>query len=469
MLRKIVLILSGNAAASLMLLARNLLVARLIPVEDYAIAATFAVAMAFVEMASQLGLQQMIVQARDGNDPKFQAALQGFQVLRGIISGVALFVFAQAFATFLRIPDVAWTYQVMALVPVLNALQHFDIHRLNREMRFLPMVLTTAVPAFISLVLVWPLAIWMNDYRVMLYALIAQAVVATVTSHLTAERRYALSLDRVIIGQALSFGWPLLINGLLLFAVFQGDKIIVGRELGLAPLAIFAMGVTLTLTPTLVLSKSGQNLFLPNLSRLAKTRVDQPQPFFQMSHAMVQFAVVNGALVVVAILLFGPWLVSSVLGDKYAALIPLLILFAVQQGVRVWKTGPNVVALACGNTVNAMLSNLVRVLSLPLAWWVVVNGAGDAGLVTLLFIGIAAEILGFLVSAIQVKWRYGFSYRRSAAAIGVSGLVMITAAMTVLSNDPAVARAAYWVSPALFAGLCAVVPDLRRLVFDKVG
>jgi len=166
MLRKLILIFSGNAAASLMLLARNLLISRLIPVEDYGIAATFAVAMAVVEMASQLGLQQMIVQAREGDDPKFQAALQGFQVLRGVIAGVMLFFLAGTIATFLRIPEVAWAYQLMATVPILNALQHFDIHRLNRQMQFLPMVLTGAVPALLSLLAVWPLAIWMNDYRV---------------------------------------------------------------------------------------------------------------------------------------------------------------------------------------------------------------------------------------------------------------------------------------------------------------
>ena len=78
MLRKALLILSGNAAASLLLFARNLVIARLIPVEDYGIASTFAIAMSVVEMASQLGLQQMIVQAREGEDPHFQAALQGF-------------------------------------------------------------------------------------------------------------------------------------------------------------------------------------------------------------------------------------------------------------------------------------------------------------------------------------------------------------------------------------------------------
>ena len=465
MLRKLILIFSGNAAASLMLLARNLLISRLIPVEDYGIAATFAVAMAVVEMASQLGLQQMIVQAREGDDPKFQAALQGFQVLRGVIAGVMLFFLAGTIATFLRIPEVAWAYQLMATVPILNALQHFDIHRLNRQMQFLPMVLTGAVPALLSLLAVWPLAIWMNDYRVMLYALIGQALVATVTSHLAAERSYKLSLNRAIISQALSFGWPLLINGVLLFAVFQGDKIIVGRELGMAPLAIFAMGVTLSLTPTLVMTKSAQNLFLPSLSRQAKTRQSTPHDFNQTAQAMLQATILNGALVVVAILLSGPWLVSFILGPEYEPLTQILVLFAVQQGLRVLKTGPNVIALSCGNTLNAMLSNLVRVLSLPFAWWALVHGGGT--LVTLLIIGIYAEVLGFLVAAVLAKWNFSLSFRPSLPAFLAFTLILAAATATALVNEPKVANLAYWACPAMFIVLGFTMADLRRSVFSR--
>ena len=92
MFRSALLILSGNAATSLMLLARNLLIARLIPVSDYGIASTFAIAMAVVEMASQLGLQQQIIQAKEGEEERFQAALQGFQLLRGCMGGLVLFM-----------------------------------------------------------------------------------------------------------------------------------------------------------------------------------------------------------------------------------------------------------------------------------------------------------------------------------------------------------------------------------------
>ena len=146
MLRTALVILSGNAASSLLLLVRNLVIARLISVEDYGIAATFGIIMALIEMASYLGLQQQIVQSKDGEDPHFQAALQGFQVLRGVAAASVLFVSAGLIARFLGIPEIAWAYQVIALVPLLNAFKHFDIYRLNRAMRFGPMILTGTVP-----------------------------------------------------------------------------------------------------------------------------------------------------------------------------------------------------------------------------------------------------------------------------------------------------------------------------------
>ena len=172
MLRPALLILSGNAAASGFLFVRNLAVAALVPVADYGIAATFALAMAAVEMASSFGLQQQIVQARDGDDPRLQDALTGFQLLRGVLSAIALFALAGPLAMFLGIPEVTWAYRVLALVPLLNALQHFDIHRLNRNARFGPLIAVNAVPAMLSLAVVWPLAIWVGDWRVMLGAIL---------------------------------------------------------------------------------------------------------------------------------------------------------------------------------------------------------------------------------------------------------------------------------------------------------
>lgn len=424
MLRAALLILSGNAFASLLLLARNLIVARFIPVADYGIAATFAVIMAVVEMMSALGLQQQIVQAKEGDEPYFQAALQGFQLLRGVISGIALFAIAGPVAHFMGIPQVIWAYQLLAVVPVLNALIHFDIHRLSRGMVFGPMLLTGAIPALVSLLAVWPLAVWLGDYRVMLYSILIQTALGAVTSHLVARRPYRAVLDRKIMGRSLRFGWPILVNGLLMFLVFNGDKAIVGRELGMETLAIFAMGVTLTLTPTLVLAASAVNFFLPQLS-VARHAADGE--FDRHAVAMLQAILAMSLLFVCGTVLFGPLIVHLLAGEKFAALQPLMGWFAIMQALRVLKTGPSIVALAVGQTSNPMIANIPRVLVLPLCWYVAAH-SGD--IFTIIWIATLGEFAGYLLAMLLLRRWVALSQRgivlpHLAAAI----LLLVTVAI----------------------------------------
>ncbi len=465
MLRKVLILLSGNAAASVLLLARNLIVARLIPVEDYGIAATFAVTMALVEMSTQFGLQQQIIQSKDGEDARFQAALQGFQVLRGIIAGAVLFLLAQPIANFLNIPEVAWAYQVMALMPVFRALQHFDIHRLNRALRYAPMLLTSGVPALLSLLAVFPLAMWLSDYRVMLFALLLQEALGAITSHVMAERPYRLVLDRRIMAGSLRFGWPLLVNGALLFLVMQGDKLIVGRELGMVALGVFGMGITLTLTPTLILAKTTQNFFLPQLSAIAEG--GDSARFDSLARASFQAAMLNGVALLLGVFAIGIPFVDLLLGSKYAALHPLLIWLAAQQGIRVFKSGPSTVAVARAVTSNALYPNIVRALGLPVAWVVVVNGGGIWHVIV---VALVAEALGYAVALFLARRRLGIALGPLLPSLLLTAALFAAALVVPASGRDA---ASLWLNAAFVlaapVGLLMTMKDLRQYARSHLG
>lgn len=432
MFHKAVLILSGNAFGSLMLLIRNLAVARLISVGDYGIAATFAVSMAIVEMASGLGLQQLIVQDKDGEDPELQAGLQGFNVIRSLFSALMLVLLAQPIAQFLGIPEVAWAYQLLALVPLLRGFEHFDIHRLNRAMRFGPLILTKTVPAALSVLSIWPLYLIYGDYRVMLYSVILQWVLTLATGHLAAERRYRLSFRSAILKKGLGFGWPLLINNVILFVVFQGDRLIVGRELGMEALAVFSMGITFTLTPTLVSASSEQQFFLPQLSGLRRKQAG----FEPLARACMQASLLSGLLIAGAVTAGAYPLVHLLLGEKYAGLVPLLPLLAVWQALRAFKVGNTVVALSLGQTSNAMIANGVRILALPLAWLVLDQGGS---LLQIIWIAMAGETCAYIVSLAMAGRRTGLALRPMAPPV-----LLAFSAMALLGLVPTAGLPPLW-------------------------
>jgi O-antigen/teichoic acid export membrane protein len=465
MFKSALLILSGQTFTSILLLLRNLLVARLISVEDYGIAATFAISMSIVEMMTTIGLHQMIIQDKNGDDPRLQSVLQGFHLFRSLFAGLILFLLAHPIAEFIGAEDIAWAYQVLALIPVLNGLTHFDIYRLQRKMIYKPSILSSAIPAFLSVMAIWPLWKLYGDYRVMLYSVMIQSAAMVITSQVVAERRYSLGVDKTILMRAINFGWPLLINNVLLFFIFQGEKIIVGRTFGLEVLAIFAMGFTLTLTPSLLLGGSTQTFFLPQLVA-AK---EDPEKFGYLSCVTYQAHFVFATLFVIGAMIFSDPVIHLLLSAKYAGLIPLMTLLAVLQSMRLLRGGSSTIALAVGRTGIATLSNLPRVFSMPLAWFVA-SWTGD--IFTVLWVAIAGEVIGFLISLFLVRRQAGVPLDRLAPSLILTAAVLgFAGVQTFLTKMEAGAPLwSYWTSVpiALFFVLSLIsMKDLRHYLVTR--
>lgn len=437
MLKKAVLVVSGNAFGSILLLVRNLIVARLISPENYGIASTFALSMSIVEMLSYLGLQQLIIVDKDGDDPHFQASMHGFQILRGCFSSVMLFIIARPYAEFLSVQKVAWAYELLALLPLINGLQHYDPHRLRRHMNFMPTNLSNFVPALVSVLSVWPLAVVFGDYRIMLFALFFQAIAMVALSHLTAKRPYRATLDFTIMKKATKFGWPLLLNGMLMFGVFNGERLIVGRELGMGQFAFFSMCTTLTLTPTLVLANSAQSLFLPQLTRAR----DNPAEFQRIAVATMESSLAIALILVLGATLIGGPLSYLLTGSKYSAILFILVPMAVAQALRVAKTGSGVVGLAIGQSSNSMVGNLVRVLSLPISWWIAIR---TGNMLHIIWVACVAELVGYIVAMFLVARRAKIDMTPLFAPAFLTGVTCVFALIDVAYCPPRASFTAHW-------------------------
>lgn len=423
LLRSAAFVLSGNATASLLGFLRNLVVARMISVEDFGIAATFAIALAVIEMASALGIEQQLIQAKDGERERLQAALQGFQFLRGVVNSIVLFLLAEPIARFLRLEGVIWAYQAMALVPLMRGLHHLDPSRLSRSMRFGPLISTQVLPALVALISVWPLVYWLGDYRVMVGVILLQSLTALASSHLVAERPYRLVFDRSIMMRSLRFGWPIMLNGVLLFGVFQGDRLIVGREIGIEALAVFSMAVTLTMTPMLLLTKSFQNLFLPLLSAAR----DTSERFERLTAVTLQSSLLAGLLLFAGIVVAGQPVIDLILGEKYAEMMPILSWMALVQAIRTANAGPAIVALSLGHSENAMYINIPRIAALPIIW-LIAKESGE--LVPVVMAAIVAEIMGLAIALLVIRYKNRVSLSRVIPAI--------------LASSPAILVSSYW-------------------------
>ena len=390
--RKSTYVLSiGNLVSALLLLIRNILIARLVSVEDFGIASSLAIAVTLIETSTNLALDRMIVQDRRGGQRRFIASLHSIQILRGIVGAMITLAFAQTYASVLGLSEHVWAYQCLAAIPLMRAFCSLAVYRLQRVLQFGPLVAVTVVSNGVALLTALPLGLWLGDFRAMLAVIMLQHLIFVIGSHVASRSRYRVEWNKKILRDSLGFGAPLLINGFVIFATLNGDQVLIGSYLGMEALAQFAVAFALTLVPATVLANTLQSLMLPGLAR---SRSD-PRAFQLATLATLRIAFAAAALLTILLSLIGPPAIELLFGARYDLAAALLPWLAVLQGVRIAKAGPAILAIASADTLDPLIANLARLACLPVAVIWLANGANILSVVSVAVLG---EVLALLVS-----------------------------------------------------------------------
>jgi O-antigen/teichoic acid export membrane protein len=393
MFNQVAYLIAGNGVSALIPFVRNILVARLISVEDFGIAATFGLTFALIEMMTNVAVDRLIVQAKDGDEERFQSSLQSLQVIRGVFGAVFLLSIAAPYAIFLSVPEVTWAYQIMALIPFIRGFAHLDIFRVQRDMVYSNFALVMGISPLASLLAAGGLALIYNDYRIMLWAIVAQQIAFTVLSHVVARRPYYLSWNTNVIKRALSFGLPLLGSNIMMFVIFQGDKLIIGNQLGPEILGLYSAVFLLVATPGMTLMGTFQSLTLPGLSKLQS----EGEAFLQRAHIVFEVACLGAAGIVLGLIVIGSFAFILIFGERYEEALPILVLFGIAQALRLARSGIFIPFLAQARSKLVLSVSLLRFAAFPFGYYALLEGYGLIGLIAC---NIAGEVAALLLAVL---------------------------------------------------------------------
>lgn len=453
---------AGNGLSAVFSFLRNIAIARLISVEDFGVVVLLSLIVAAVETISNLAIDRLLVQAPDGDDPQLQATAHMLQVARGIIGALLVFLTATMFAALFKVPQASWAFQTLALVPLIRSLAHLDTVRLQREMVFQPTFWGVAFSSGLSLGLAVPLAIWLRDYSVMVWATLLQVFAQTVISHLLASRPYRWAWNRANATRILSFGWPLLVNGLIMFAVFHGDKAVIAVAFTPEVVGWYGAAIMLTLAPVMFVTTVISSLLLPWLSRYQNASGD----FWRRSDQTEQLCFALGFMMAVAFLTLGPEILLLLFGSHYRNGADIVMLLGLAQGFRMARQGQVISSVALARTRDPLVANLARVAAFLIAIVLVANGFGPA---TIALAAIAGEFASYLVTVFLLAksnedttrpqvFRYAAALMLLALSIGIGTIVRYTVSpvaylMVGLAWTMACTAAMTALSPALRAPL----------------
>ncbi|MCP4008553.1 MAG: oligosaccharide flippase family protein [Proteobacteria bacterium] len=391
--RESFLVTANQVIAEGAVLLRNVLLARMLGPEQMGLAVMLAITLRCLEMFSYLAADRLLVQARDGNASRFQANAQGLELARGLLSGIALCTLAYPAAIAFGYPDMAWAFAALGLVPVLRGFAHMDYRRLQRALKFGPTFKVESLANIIGTLSVWPAWALAGDFSALVWVSLVQAVAYVSLSHVFARRKYRLRFDRVYIVRMLQFGWPMLVNSLLMFGVFQGDRLVVAFSVSVEELSRYALALQLGLLPTLVLARASLSLLLPLLAKQQGCRPVFLGLYQQAMLVLVLFA----CLFITGYTLLGNQIITLMFGEAFAISPIVLAWLGYALAIRIIRVGPSTAALALGDSQTLMRANLPRLGGLILAVWLGLTGMGLAYIAAAAAIGETAALLAGIV------------------------------------------------------------------------
>lgn len=413
---------AGQVASYGLSFLRNMILARMLTKADFGLAAVFGMTISMLELAGRMSFGQQIIQAKDGDSEAFVASSHSFQFSLALFGAVLLAAFSYPLACAFKVPHLTWAFALLALVPLARSIENLDYYRRQREMQFLPAVLVEFVPQAVVTLAAWPLAIWLGDFRVIVVLMLAKAVLGIVMTHAIAARPYRWNWHADYFSRMWRFGWPLLINGALMFAAQQADQMVVGAFLTLDDLANYALVVSVVSVPFFIFSQVLNSLMLPMLSRVQGDPVQ-----FRQQYRMCMTVVGLGAVWLIApLIVTGEQLVSLLFGSKYVGAGPLMAVLGTVCAVRLFRLVPTIAAMARADTHNHLQSNIWRSMGLPLAVLVALVGGGAIGVAGA---ALLAEVAATFISLLRLRRKQGIALRDTVVAaayvLGILGLALI--------------------------------------------
>lgn len=449
---------AGRALGDLCGFARNIIVARLLTPADVGLGATFWITVALLQMISDLASDRLLIQAPDGDEPQFQDTLHLWEFGRGLANSLLLFGLAWPVAYLFKTPQALWAFQCIALVPLLRGLCHLDVRRFHRQLRYGPGVTIELVAQLIALALAYPLCRWRGDYSAVLVVVLLHELIRTAGSYLLAERRYRWAWSGPHVRRLLAFGWPLLLNGLLLFAIMKGDRLIVGAGYSTHDLGLYAMAFTLASAPFSLIGGVLNPLVLPLLAEVQ----DRPAAFERRVRLCNAVFALAAGVVGIPLLFGAPWLLERLYGAPYAVATDVFVWLLYARMVWFLRVAPTLTAMARADTRNALLGNVFRLTGVGLA--VLAAGLGLA-LELIAIAALVGEVVAALAAVILVRQRHRMPV--CVSLLPTAALVPVFAAVLLLRELPASHRVEFMLAASAALGLLLVglmltlVPPLR--------
>lgn len=381
--------------ANVLRFGSNLILTRLLIPEYFGLMALVNTLRIGLELMSDLGIDQSIIQNKNGDDLKFLNTAWTLKCIRGIILSLACAAIAIPVANWYGDERLKLLIPIVGITSILDGLSSTYIATLNRQMALgmLTAIDMSAQVFSIATLVIWSWinpSIWalsLGSLSGPLFKLIATHICQWI--HHKNSNRW--QWDPESVAAIFHFGKSLFLATALMFLAEQADRFILGKLISFEMLGVYTIAATLSAMPREALKTLSHRVLFPTASRSAEL----PREDLRQKLLRQRWIILSGAAVGVSILAgLGDLVIKALYSNEYnqaAWMLPLLAT-GVWFSALFYTLSPSLMAV--GQPIYYAYSNLGRLLFIGIGLQV---GYTQFGLVGAILVTAFSDCCAYLV------------------------------------------------------------------------
>jgi O-antigen/teichoic acid export membrane protein len=268
-----------------------------------------------IQLFSDFGLHQNIVQNRRGEEPNFLNTAWTIQVIRGIFLWMVCGILAVPAANFYNEPQFTWLLPVVGLTAAIAGFNSMSLALLNRHLAVGKQTILEIVVYIVQLIVTIACAI---EYR-NVWSLVAGGVAAAIAKliisyYINPKTKHKFAWDKTVVQEMFGFSIGIFLSTMIGFIATQSDKIILGKFFSVELIGIYMIAYTLSDIPRQVIARLSNGVIFPLVSKQAEL---PREVLLQKILKSRKIFIVLSGLLLAAIVGFGDLLILFAYDSRY--------------------------------------------------------------------------------------------------------------------------------------------------------
>lgn len=357
------------------------ILARLLSPAQFGVYGIAALALSFLDVLTETGVNVILVQEKDDINRHISSAWI-VSIGRGILMSVAILALAPFVSGFFQSPDSLFLLQLISIVPLLRGFINPSVVKFQKELQFKKEFLYRTFLFTIDAGSAVLFAFTTHQASSIVFGLIVGVVAEVILSFFVAKPRPTLRFEKEYLAKIFHRGKWVTLSGVFLYLFQNVDNIVVGKMLGTGSLGMYQLGYSISTLPISEVADVVSRVTFPVYTKIAEERQRLQKAFVKTTVFIALFTVPFGFF----LFFFPEQIVQIVFGNKWQGVVPALRILAIFGVVRAIFGSASALFLAVGKQEYVTVVTLVSIVGLgvsivPLVSLYGLVGAGMSALI----------------------------------------------------------------------------------------